>query len=134
MIKIALKHFLYDQAIDVFFKEVVKNFVRPNLEQSVVDKILALANQIRMQPIPIGSKVRRISSSYTLESCSDIETWHSPELDDMLLEVLMEELNQNGSKYYPTYISGGGWSSGTQDSGIIFSPYISTIFSSTEEN
>lgn len=127
MIKIALKHFLYEQAINVFFKEVVKNFVRPNLEQSVVDAIIGWANHIRMQETPIGCKTRRLSSQYTLET-HELTSYHGEDIEDMLLEVLREELDRE--------IRGGytGWSSGTRDSGIIYAPYIPAIFSTTEKS
>ncbi len=127
MIKIVLKHFLYEQAINVFFKEVVNNFVRPNIEQSVVDKIIEMANQIRMQQISITP--RTISSQYVLEPQSDLTSYHSDEIEDMLLEILREELDREVRS------SDGGWSGlGYNDAGIIYSPYIPVIFSSTEKS
>jgi len=35
MIKIILKHFIYEKCIDVFFSSVSKNFERPNIQHEI---------------------------------------------------------------------------------------------------
>ena len=40
MIKTALKHFIYEQCVDVMFVEVYNNFVRPRLSHSITQYIL----------------------------------------------------------------------------------------------
>jgi len=40
MIKTALKHFIYEQCVDVMFAEVYNNFVRPRLSHSMTEFIL----------------------------------------------------------------------------------------------
>ncbi len=38
MIKIVLKHFIYDHCVDVFFDKITDNFIRPKVKQWVQSK------------------------------------------------------------------------------------------------
>ncbi len=51
MIKIALKHFIYEACIDSFFDRLYKNFVLPKItggmDQRIVDQILEVSARIQ---------------------------------------------------------------------------------------
>lgn len=73
MIKLLLKHLIYEICIDVFFKEIYKNFVLPKV-----------VNYIR----------RIIRSNYTLEAQRDIAQCHGADIEKELLDAMSREIQQ----------------------------------------
>lgn len=48
MIKIVLKHFIYDHCVDVFFDKITDNFIRPKVKQWIQSKwTIELSNDFK---------------------------------------------------------------------------------------
>lgn len=66
MIKVALKHFIYQHCVDVFFDKVTDNFIRPKLKQF-------------------------IQSKWTIDLSSDIISIHGDDIYSQIIEKLTRE-------------------------------------------
>lgn len=66
MIKVAVKHFIYEHCVDVFFDKVTENFIRPKLKQF-------------------------IQSKWTIDFSSDIMSGHGDSVYSQIIEKLTRE-------------------------------------------
>lgn len=94
MIKTALKHFIYEQCIDVMFAEVYNNFVRPRLSHSMAEIILNDLNGM------VNSGILRDMSVRTeLDGTIVVDVTLSPmmTLDRINIDAFIERLRKERS-------------------------------------
>lgn len=46
MVKLVIKHFIYEQCIDMFYGEVYNNFVKPRINSALLNDVLNSFNQL----------------------------------------------------------------------------------------
>lgn len=75
MIKIVLKHFIYDHCVDVFFDKITDNFIRPKVKQWIQSKwTIELSNDFKSS---VGGDhyselVQRLTREYEKEIDAEI--------------------------------------------------------------
>jgi hypothetical protein len=70
MIKHLIKHNLLDYCIDIFFTQLGKNFIQPNL-------------------------IKKIGSTFTMHFPSDLISLHGEDIHKLMIEAMMYEIQQD---------------------------------------
>lgn len=94
MIKTALKHFIYEQCVDVMFAEVYNNFVRPRLSHSMTKIILDDLNGMVNSGI-----LRDLSVRTELDGTIVVDVTLSPmmTMDRINIDAFVERLRKGRS-------------------------------------
>ncbi len=94
MIKTALKHFIYEQCVDVMFAEVYNKFVRPRLSNSMTQYILNDLNDMVNSGI-----LRDLSVRTGLDGTIIVDVTLSPmmTIDRVNIDAFVERLRKGRS-------------------------------------
>lgn len=72
MIKILLRHYIFEICVDVFFQQIFNNFLKPQL----IDGI------------------RKLRTNYTLEAARDMKIFYGSDLESELIKSISDELDE----------------------------------------